>query len=99
MEIISKEQPKKRLSWEKSQGLNGVTKRVRVEQAENGFIVTIETYGRDETKEDSKYMDECKKYISASNPLEELEPKEEEQQQEQKNPSKDILGAIKELFC
>jgi hypothetical protein len=62
--------------WEKSQTINGITKRVCVEQAENGFIVTMSKYGST-GEEGSKYIDENKKYISKKNPLEGTEPKED----------------------
>ena len=31
--------------WEKSESTDGMTKRVCVEQVENGFIITMEKYG------------------------------------------------------
>ena len=62
--------------WEKSESINGITKRVSVEQVENGFIVTMSKYGSS-SEEGSKYIDECKKYISKKNPLEGTKPKED----------------------
>ncbi len=52
---------------EKTITKNGMTKSVRVEEVENGFVIKITKEG--ETKEGWKY--ECKTYISQTNPLEE----------------------------
>lgn len=68
--------------WEKSESTGGMTKRVCVEQVENGFIITMEKYGS--SGEDEKYTSECKKYISKKNPLEGMSPKTEEESYEDK---------------
>jgi len=68
--------------WEKSQTADGVTKRVCVEQVENGFIITMEKYGT--ALDSEKYTNECKKYISKKNPLEGMSPKTEEESYEDK---------------
>jgi hypothetical protein len=68
--------------WEKSETANGITKRVCVEQVENGYVITMEKYGNSD--EDEKYTNECKKYISKKNPLEGTEPKSEEESYEDK---------------
>jgi len=52
---------------------DGVSKTVRVEQVDNGFIVTVEKNWRD--KKDG-YQYEEKKYISKTNPFENNEGKE-----------------------
>jgi hypothetical protein len=41
-----------------------------VEKVENGYFITISKYGRNEKEKDSEYIDECKKFISETNPLE-----------------------------
>jgi len=73
---------KKYKRWEKSESIDGMTKRVCVEQVENGFIITMEKYGS--SGEDEKYTSECKKYISKKNPLEGMSPKTEEESYEDK---------------
>lgn len=47
---------------------NGISKSVEVEEVENGFVITIRKWGREEGSDE--YCDECKKYISKTNPLE-----------------------------
>ena len=68
--------------WEKSESTDGMTKRVCVEQVENGFIITMEKYGSQ--GDSDKYTNECKKYISKKNPLEGMSPKTEEESYEDK---------------
>lgn len=55
--------------WEISETKDGITKRLSVEKAENGFIITKSKYGNVE----DKYIDETKKYISTKNPLDKKE--------------------------
>lgn len=43
----------------------GLTKRICIEKVENGYIISISMYGEIE----GKYVDECKKFISKTNPL------------------------------
>ena len=79
--------------WEKSETSDGITKRVSVEQVENGYIVTMEKYGKLSTDEDdSKYTNDCKKYISKKNPLEGMAPKTEKESVEDK-----ILDGLENL--
>ena len=79
--------------WEKSETSDGITKRVSVEQVENGYIVTMEKYGKPSMDdEDSKYTNECKKYISKKNPLEGMKPKTETESAEDK-----ILDGLENL--
>ena len=79
--------------WEKSETANGMTKRVCVEQVENGYIVTMEKYGKAlDEDDDSKYTNDCKKYISKKNPLEGMEPKTEKESVEDK-----ILDGLENL--
>jgi len=78
--------------WEKSETSDGITKRVSVEQVENGYIVTMEKYGRTSDDDDSKYTNDCKKYISKKNPLEGMAPKTEKESIEDK-----ILDGLENL--
>jgi hypothetical protein len=79
--------------WEKSETADGITKRVTVEQVENGYIVTMEKYGRSsQDSDDSKYTNDCKKYISKKNPLEGMAPKTEKESVEDK-----ILDGLENL--
>lgn len=76
--------------WEKSQTADGMTKRISVEEVENGFVITMEKYGQ--SGEDEKYTSECKKYISKTNPLKQEDEKTEEQSAEEK-----ILDGLENL--
>ena len=79
--------------WEKSESADGITKRVSVEQVENGYIVTMEKYGRtSDDEDDSKYTNDCKKYISKKNPLKGMAPKTEKESVEDK-----ILDGLENL--
>ena len=79
--------------WEKSETADGITKRVSVEQVENGYIVTMEKYGKlSMDEDDSKYTNDCKKYISKKNPLEGIAPKTEKESIEDK-----ILDGLENL--
>ena len=79
--------------WEKSETSDGITKRVSVEQVENGYIVTMEKYGKAlDDEDDSKYTNDCKKYISKKNPLEGMAPKTEKESVEDK-----ILDGLENL--
>ena len=49
---------------------DGISKTLRVEKVENGYFITISKYGRNEKEKDSVYINECKKFISETNPLE-----------------------------
>ena len=72
--ITSPSKEKKYKKWEKSITKDGITKSIRVEEAENGFVVRMTEY----TWEDS-YKESCKVYISTSNPLEKESPLKEEE--------------------
>jgi hypothetical protein len=82
MEKISIDSPKspskKKARWSKSIEINGITKSLTVKEVENGFIVEQSTYGRDSTKKDSEYMDDCKTYVTKTNPLEGKEADKDE---------------------
>ena len=63
--------PSKKMSrWSKSIEVNGVTKSLTVKEVENGFIIEQSKYGKDSTKKNAEWEDECKTYISKTNPLE-----------------------------
>jgi hypothetical protein len=53
------------IDFEKTIRKDGVTKRICISKCENGYIISISKYGEIE----GKYIDECKKYISKTNPL------------------------------
>jgi len=90
MHLIEKTMDSKHKRWEKSETTDGITKRVCVEQVENGFVITMEKYGS--SGEDEKYTNECKKYISKKNPLEGQNPKTEDESYEDK-----ILDGLENL--
>lgn len=77
LKASSTSSPKPKKRWRKEESVNGITKSVSVEEAENGFIVRICKYGSDNTKKDSKYIDEEKIFISKENPLGELSPEDD----------------------
>lgn len=88
LKLNSMEHKNKR--WEKSESVDGMTKRVCVEQVENGYVITMEKYGS--SGDEEKYTSECKKYISKKNPLEGMSPKTEEESYEDK-----ILDGLENL--
>ena len=55
---------------EKTVKKDGISKILRVEKVENGYFITISKYGRNQKEKDGVYIDECKKFISETNPLE-----------------------------
>jgi len=60
-------------SWEKTIKEGNITKCIRVEEVENGFITSYNEYGRkskSKNNPDGEYYDITKKYISKNNPLE-----------------------------
>lgn len=66
---------KRSSEFTKTEEINGVTTRMRVEEVENGFIINVSKYGRDTSKKNSEYLDITKRYISTENPLEIKEKK------------------------
>jgi hypothetical protein len=60
----------KEKTWSISQEKDGITKSLRVEGVENGFIITKSKHGYNESDKGENYIDETKKYISTKNPLE-----------------------------
>ena len=55
------------ISLEKTIKKGKMTKRICVDQVENGFIISISKWGEDGK---GNYIDECKKFISSTNPFE-----------------------------
>ena len=55
---------------EKTIKKDGISKTLCVEKVENGYFITISKYGRNQKEKDSEYIEECKKFISETNPLE-----------------------------
>lgn len=84
LDVMDKKQYK---TWAKSTEKDGYTKRVKVSEIENGFLVCLEEYG----EKDGKYVDTNKKYYSKTNPLCDMEP-------EEYNPSQEVKQAIKSFL-
>lgn len=62
---------------------DGMTISYEVRKAENGYIMKKSVYG----EKDGKYIDECKEYVSATNPL-----------AKKKEEIKDPIEAKEEMF-
>lgn len=71
-----------KLSITKSVKKNGITKRIEVDEVENGFIICISKHGK--SPDSKEYIDEYKKYISETNPLAK-EVKEENKEKDSSN--------------
>jgi len=56
-------------TWEKSVKEDSITKRILVEEIENGFLVTISKYGDVKTKTGTEWISKDRKYYSQTNPL------------------------------
>lgn len=56
-------------SWRKSVEKDGISKSVSVNECENGFIIEISECG----SKNGEWIDDCKKFISTKNPLDELD--------------------------
>lgn len=69
MTMLSNSKKKEYKRWEKSIKKDKTEKSIRVEEAENGFVITISvcTYG-------PEYSDDRKIYISKTNPLDKEMP-------------------------
>jgi hypothetical protein len=60
----------KKTTWEKSIRIGGFTKKIKVREIENGFIIELNKYGRvDGDEAESEYIDVSKEIFSAVNPL------------------------------
>lgn len=66
--VSVKSDKKEYKKWSKSVSKNDFTKEIRVEEIENGFLVTTSEYGKKSGKE---WIDDTKKYYSEENPLSE----------------------------
>lgn len=75
---------------------DGITKRLTVDQVENGFIICINKYGNKKNDEGkNEYFDITKKYISETNPLE--KEKKEETEISNEVSSNSVIDAINNL--
>lgn len=73
---------------------DGVTKRVEVKKAENGYVTKItKSWMEDDGYDNKEYKEECKYWISKTNPL---EMKKKKVSSDKKEP-KTIGEAIKDL--
>jgi len=68
--VKSGSEKKKFKRWTKEVRDGDVTKRIEVEEVVNGYIISTSKYG---TGEDGKYIDECTKKISTTNPFDKNE--------------------------
>jgi len=73
------------------------SKTLRVEEAENGFIVYIERSYYEGEGEKKSYKYEEKKYISFTNPLE--EKIKEKKKEEKKTETKDVISSINSFLA
>lgn len=73
--ILKNNNMEEKIEFEKTIRKNGMTKRICIEKCENGYIISITKYGKEEyeegeeSDEPAEYINECKKYISKTNPL------------------------------
>jgi len=79
----SMENSEKKKRWSKEETKDDVTKRIEVEEVENGYVISKSKSWQDKEK---GYQYVCKKYISKTNPM-------EVQKDEDYN-----LGNINEMF-
>lgn len=70
MKEYSNEETKRPRVWSRRVEENGMSRSVRVEEIDNGFIVEMNEYG----SKDGKYFDKTKKYYSKENPLANMSP-------------------------
>jgi len=57
-------------TWEKSVQEDNITKKILVEEIENGFLVTVTKYGDvKDSKGNFTYINKSKKFFSETNPL------------------------------
>lgn len=57
---------------------DNITKSLRVEEIENGYLLTMRKYGQIDNIDDKEYLDECKRIYSETNPFESDEKSKEE---------------------
>lgn len=71
-----------------------MTKCIRVEKIENGFLVCESNYGYKDAKKE-KYISEEKKYFSATNPLMDDEDESKEKTEEKESP---VISSLKNFM-
>lgn len=71
---MNPETPQETFTATKTVKKGNISKTIRVEKVENGYIICIEKSGRDK-KDNYQYSE--KKYISSTNPLDEKESNQE----------------------
>lgn len=71
---ISSMEDGKYRTWSKSSRNNDWTKEIRVDEIENGFLVSLEEYGN----VGGDYKHKCRKYFTKENPLSEDDLKMDE---------------------
>ena len=84
---------KKYKRWSKSTEMDGITKSVEVREVENGYIIKKSMYGKKEGSDE--YMDECREYISMTNPMDKNKDKEIDKEEHKKM---DMMDSIKSMF-
>lgn len=70
MKEYSNEETKRPRVWSRRVEENGMSRSVRVEEIDNGFIIEMNESGC----KDGKYFDKTKKYYSKENPLANMSP-------------------------
>jgi hypothetical protein len=78
-----------------SKTLNGITKTVRGEQVENGWVISITkegNFGREREDGSREWEHETKKFISVENPLDKLKGKQKTEMQNAEELLNSILG-------
>lgn len=79
---------------------DGMTRYIKVEEIENGYLICVELYGNkksDDGKE-SEYYSEYKKYYSKTNPLDKDTKKEESKEKSEDEQLPAGLSALKSLY-
>ena len=67
---IARKNEETKKSWSKTVERDGMTESIRVEEVENGFVITKEKYGHNKSsKSPDKWISETEKYISNVNPI------------------------------
>lgn len=69
-------------SFRFSKEVDGVTKNVSGEEVENGWVITISKEWYEGEGDNRKWKNECKKYISKDNPMENLKNKDKKDKEE-----------------
>ena len=79
-EVAMTSKPEEKQSFSFSKENNGVTKTVRGEQVENGWVITIEKewYTERDDGDGRDWQHESKKFVTTKDPRESMKAKEEE---------------------